>query len=130
MTPNGDAAETFREWAAHPEPDAFWDRYNPTAEQYARMTLPVLTLTGSYDDDQPGALKHYQEFMQHASADAKARRVSGQETKKSMSWREAKQDKSYSPPSIFAPGDAAARWPRFRSRTTCWSSHVDRTRRL
>jgi putative CocE/NonD family hydrolase len=69
----GDAAATFATWVAHPQPDAYWDRYNPTAEAYAKLTLPILTITGSYDDDQPGALEHYRRYMQAASPDAKAR---------------------------------------------------------
>lgn len=63
----------LQEWLDHPEPDAYWDTYNPTAEQYARIEIPVLTLTGSYDDDQPGALEHYKEHMRYGSAAARAR---------------------------------------------------------
>jgi uncharacterized protein len=69
----GAPSPTFQEWLAHPHPDAFWDQYNPTAQQYSRMTLPVLTITGSHDDDQLGALTHYREFMAHASAEERAR---------------------------------------------------------
>ncbi len=47
--------------------------YNPTAEQYARLSIPILTITGSYDGDQPGALTHYRLYMSHASAEARAR---------------------------------------------------------
>lgn len=69
----GNVWPVFHEWIAHPDVDGFWDRYNPTAEQYAQLTLPVLTITGSYDDDQPGALAHYRQFMKYASAEARAR---------------------------------------------------------
>jgi uncharacterized protein len=69
----GETAAIFKEWVSHPHPDDYWDRFNPTAEQYSKISLPILTITGSYDDDQPGALKHYREFMQHASPEAKAR---------------------------------------------------------
>jgi hypothetical protein len=34
--------------------------------------LPVLTITGHYDDDQPGALEFYKRHMVHGSEDAKA----------------------------------------------------------
>lgn len=63
----------FREWMAHPFVDEFWDSYNPTAAQYAMMTIPILTITGSRDDDQPGALTHYREYMRNASPAARAR---------------------------------------------------------
>jgi hypothetical protein len=69
----GDMAATFQEWVAHPYPDTYWDAYNPTAAQYSKLTLPILTITGSYDDDQPGALQHYREYMRNASAESKAR---------------------------------------------------------
>ncbi|MFO0982404.1 MAG: CocE/NonD family hydrolase [Planctomycetota bacterium] len=45
----------------------------PSAEQFARIDLPILTITGHYDDDQPGALEHYQRHMQHASPAARAK---------------------------------------------------------
>jgi uncharacterized protein len=69
----GNPSAIFQEWASHPEVDAYWDSYNPTAEQYARMRLPILTITGMYDDDQPGALAHYRRYMQAASAEGRAR---------------------------------------------------------
>jgi putative CocE/NonD family hydrolase len=49
----------FQEWLDHPHPDIYWDGYNLTADQYERLTIPVLTITGIYDDDQIGALTHY-----------------------------------------------------------------------
>jgi putative CocE/NonD family hydrolase len=64
---------TLQEWVAHPYPDDYWDQYNPTSEQYAKLTLPILTITGSYDDDQPGALAHYKEYMRNTSAEGRAR---------------------------------------------------------
>jgi putative CocE/NonD family hydrolase len=63
----------FQRWIEHPHPDAFWDAYNPTAEQYARLAIPILTITGAYDGDQPGALTHYREYMKNASAEGRAR---------------------------------------------------------
>lgn len=69
----GKPSDIFQEWVSHPHPDAYWDRYNPTAEEYAGIEIPVLTITGSHDDNQPGALKHYREHMQHASPAARAR---------------------------------------------------------
>ena len=53
----------FQEWLDHPSPDAYWDAHNPAPEQYAQINLPILTITGSYDDDQPGALEHYRKHV-------------------------------------------------------------------
>jgi putative CocE/NonD family hydrolase len=69
----GNPSPIFREWIAHPHPDAYWDSYNPTAEQYAKLSLPILTITGSHDGDQPGALFHYREHMKNASPEARTR---------------------------------------------------------
>jgi putative CocE/NonD family hydrolase len=64
----GNPSASFQEWISHPEVDAYWDGYNPTAQQYAGLSIPVLTITGSYDDDQPGSLMHYQQHRKHAPA--------------------------------------------------------------
>jgi uncharacterized protein len=69
----GAPSAIFQRWVQHPHPDTFWDAYNPSAEQYARLSIPILTITGSYDGDQPGALTHYREYMKNASAEGRAR---------------------------------------------------------
>jgi uncharacterized protein len=69
----GNPSATFQEWLAHPYRDAYWDTYNPTSQEYAKLSLPILTITGSYDGDQPGALMHYREHMKNASPEARAR---------------------------------------------------------
>jgi putative CocE/NonD family hydrolase len=69
----GNPSAIFQEWVAHPHRDAYWDSYNPTAEQYARLSIPVLTITGIYDADQSGALTHYQEHCKNAPAASRAR---------------------------------------------------------
>jgi uncharacterized protein len=63
----GNPSAVFQEWIAHPEPDRYWDAYNPTTEQYANLRIPILTITGSNDDDQPGALEHYRNHIRHGS---------------------------------------------------------------
>ena len=60
-------------WFAHREDAAFWARYNPTPESMTRLAIPVLTITGSYDADQPGALAHYRDHLAHGSPEAAAR---------------------------------------------------------
>jgi putative CocE/NonD family hydrolase len=69
----GNPSSLFQEWLLHPIPDAYWDAYNPTSEQYSRLQIPILTITGSYDDDQPGALTHYREYMRNATPEGRAR---------------------------------------------------------
>lgn len=38
----------------------------PTAQDFAAMGFPILAATGFFDDDQPGALRYYRDFMVHA----------------------------------------------------------------
>jgi len=60
----------FQEWMSHPHQDDYWDSHNPSPEQYAAVTLPVLTITGYFDGDQPGALMHYRQHLEHAGTEA------------------------------------------------------------
>jgi putative CocE/NonD family hydrolase len=69
----GRPSPVFHEWLAHPEPDAYWDRFSPTAAEFARIDLPILTITGQYDDDQPGALAFYRDHIKAASPAERAR---------------------------------------------------------
>jgi len=67
----GNPNKTFRKWASHPLVDDYIKSMRPTETQYSKMTMPVLTITGSYDDDQPGALAFYSQFMKYATPAAK-----------------------------------------------------------
>jgi putative CocE/NonD family hydrolase len=69
----GNMSTTFRLALAHPTPDAYWDAMTPTPDQYRRMNVPILTITGHYDGDQPGALHYYRQFMEYASPEARAK---------------------------------------------------------
>ena len=69
----GNPSPIFQKWIAHPVGDAYWDQYVPTAQEYAGIDLPILTITGQYDGDQPGALSFYREHLAHASAAARAK---------------------------------------------------------
>jgi len=69
----GAPSPVFQEWVAHPHADAYWDQYNPTSQQYSKLSIPILTITASHDDDQPGALTHYREYMKNASPEGRDR---------------------------------------------------------
>lgn len=51
----------------------WFDDYMPTDAQLAVIDMPILTITGSYDDDQPGALAHYRRHMALAPWEATAK---------------------------------------------------------
>jgi uncharacterized protein len=69
----GNPSPIFQEWLSHPKQDFYWDSHNPTTEQYAALSIPILTITGIYDGDQPGALTHYRKHTTHSEAAARAR---------------------------------------------------------
>ena len=61
----GNPSETFQKWLAHPSYDAYWRGIAPSPEDYAKIRIPILTITGHYDGDQPGALHYYDGHMRH-----------------------------------------------------------------
>src|SRR5690606_36222007 len=67
----GNPSAIFQEWLQHPHQDAYWDAHNPTADEYAKLRLPILTITGSHDVNQSGALTHYRAHMKNASPEAR-----------------------------------------------------------
>ena len=69
----GNLTTKFDTWVAHPHPDAYWDAMNPTDEDFSRLELPILTITGHYDGDQPGAMEFYRRHMRFGSEEAQQR---------------------------------------------------------
>jgi putative CocE/NonD family hydrolase len=69
----GNPSPIFQQWLSHPMQDAYWDSFKPTPAEYAKLDLPILTICGQYDGDQPGALAFYDEHMKYGSAADKAR---------------------------------------------------------
>jgi hypothetical protein len=63
----------LHEWLQHPDIDAYIDSYGATADQLKAIDLPILTITGSYDGDQPGAMTWYKAWMKAATPAEKAR---------------------------------------------------------
>lgn len=69
----GNPSSVFQTWVSHPARDTRWTGLNPSPEQHHRLTIPVLTITGAYDDDQLGALTYYKEHIANATPEARAR---------------------------------------------------------
>lgn len=62
-------------WLNHVGDEAFNLAAEPKPQDYARMNFPVLTATGYFDDDQPGALHYYHAYMAHAPAAEMAKQI-------------------------------------------------------
>jgi len=69
----GALGTVFRTWLAHPREDAFWQAITPRPADYAKLRIPILTVTGHYDDDQLGALTYYDRHMANGPKDVTAR---------------------------------------------------------
>jgi len=69
----GDTSTVFQKWIQHPTYDSYWQSLAPTPEQYSKMNVPILTITGDYDGDQPGAMSYYLEHMKYGNASARDR---------------------------------------------------------
>jgi putative CocE/NonD family hydrolase len=67
----GNTSKIFQQWILHPLVDNYIKSMSPTEMQFGKINIPVLTITASYDADQPGGLSFYKEFMAHASAATK-----------------------------------------------------------
>jgi uncharacterized protein len=61
----------FDEWIKHPQQGPYWDAFNPTDAELAAIDLPILSITGAYDGDQPGAIQFYREHLRLANPAAR-----------------------------------------------------------
>jgi putative CocE/NonD family hydrolase len=69
----GNPSPSFQRWIAHPTYDSYWQAMAPTREQYQKLSLPILSITGQYDGDQLGALTYYRDHLANASPEARAK---------------------------------------------------------
>ena len=69
----GNPSPTFQMWVDHPTVDSVWQSLAISPEQYRAIHIPILTITGSYDGDQPGAFTYYHNHMKYGSEEAKAK---------------------------------------------------------
>jgi hypothetical protein len=63
----------FQRILKHPIADAYYDAMVPTKEQYQKIALPILTITGQYDGDELGALTFYRNHVANATAEVAAK---------------------------------------------------------
>jgi len=62
---SGKTNPVFQKWLAHPGYDDFWKSMVPYRKEYAKINIPVLTTTGYYDPDKPGALYYFKEHNRY-----------------------------------------------------------------
>jgi putative CocE/NonD family hydrolase len=47
----------------------------PTREQFQKITIPILTITGQYDGDELGALSYYRDHLANSSPEVRAKHI-------------------------------------------------------
>lgn len=61
----GKANPIFRRWLSHPTYDEYWKKMTPQQNEFSKIKIPVLTITGYWDDDQLGAMYYYKQFQKY-----------------------------------------------------------------
>ncbi len=67
----------YRDILAHPTPDAFWSRLQWSREDFERVRIPVLTVTGWFDGDQAGSLRYWRGLEECAHPSQSAHLIVG-----------------------------------------------------
>ncbi|MBL7472911.1 CocE/NonD family hydrolase [Robertkochia sediminum] len=62
---DGEVNTLWNAYMQHPGYDAFWKKMIPYKDEFSKIDLPVLTITGYYDDAQRGALYYYEEHHKY-----------------------------------------------------------------
>jgi putative CocE/NonD family hydrolase len=55
----------LQRWVRHPAYDAYWQAMVPYGEDFAHINIPVLTISGYYDDGQVSALRYLKEHNRY-----------------------------------------------------------------
>ncbi len=62
----------FQTWISHPDFDSYWQNFYPTSQDYQAFDIPILTITGYFDADQPGAMTYYEQHMKYGNSNGKS----------------------------------------------------------
>ena len=55
----------LQRWLQHPSYDSYWQKMAPYKDEFAKINIPVLTITGYYDDGQQSALNYLKEHYKY-----------------------------------------------------------------
>jgi uncharacterized protein len=62
---DGTANKWLQRWLQHPSYDKYWQDMVPYKDEFAEINIPVLTITGYYDDGQQSALRYLKEHYKY-----------------------------------------------------------------
>lgn len=63
---DGQTNTLWNRYMQHPSYDDFWKKMIPYKQEFAKIDIPVLTITGYYDDSQRGAIYYYNQHHEYA----------------------------------------------------------------
>jgi putative CocE/NonD family hydrolase len=62
---DGQVNKLWNTYMQHPGYDGFWKKMIPYKEEFAKIDIPILTITGYYDDSQRGAMYYYNQHHKY-----------------------------------------------------------------
>lgn len=63
---DGQINTLWNTYMQHPIYDEYWKKMIPYQQEFAKIDIPILTITGYYDDSQRGAIYYYNEHHKYA----------------------------------------------------------------
>jgi putative CocE/NonD family hydrolase len=63
---DGQANTLWNTYMQHPSYDDYWKKMIPYKQEFAKIDIPILTITGYYDDSQRGAMYYFNEHHKYA----------------------------------------------------------------
>ena len=69
----GNPSVNFQRILKHPTADAYYDAMTPSVDEFKKISLPILTITGQYDGDELGAMSYYRDHIANAAPEARAK---------------------------------------------------------
>lgn len=63
---DGQVNKLWNTYMQHPSYDDFWKKMIPYKQEFAKIDIPILTITGYYDDSQRGAMYYFNEHHKYA----------------------------------------------------------------
>lgn len=63
---DGQVNKLWNTYMAHPSYDDYWKQMIPYKKEFAKINIPILTITGYYDDSQRGAMYYFKEHYKYA----------------------------------------------------------------
>lgn len=55
----------FQRWLKHPSYDKYWKKMTPQNNEFKKINIPILTITGYYDVDQLGAMYYFKQLSKY-----------------------------------------------------------------